>query len=242
MRSLLALCALALCTADLRAADLHPPVGTVVVAKDTGRAMIHTGDGHFREYTNGVAAIPVPKAMPTVRGQCACNESCPCPTTGKSCPAHCDVTGAGTGDGLDEVNAKRAARGLRPFLRDEGLTRAAQACAAFRARAGLFGHTSNDFAFVPPGTSCASAGCAAYPASYGWMSCCTYEGYTHAGAAWVTGADGKRYMHLFVRGGSSASEAIPARAPAYLPASLPQSSCPGGNCPAPQQPRRAFGR
>jgi uncharacterized protein YkwD len=103
------------------------------------------------------------------------------------------------GDGLDEVNAKRAARGLRPFIRDEGLTQAARACASYRAQYSMFGHTSNDFAFVPSGSSASSAGCAAYPASYGWMSCCTYEGYTYGGAAWVTGRDGKRYMHLFVR-------------------------------------------
>jgi hypothetical protein len=107
--------------------------------------------------------------------------------------------GGSTGDGLDEVNAKRAARGLRPYVRDEGLTQAARACAAFRAERGLFGHTTNDFAFVPAGTSASSAGCAAYPVSYGWMSCCVYEGYTLAGAAWVTGRDGRRYMHLFVR-------------------------------------------
>ena len=87
------------------------------------------------------------------------------------------------GDGLDEVNAKRAARGLRPFVRDEGLTQAARACAQFRAANGLFGHTSNDFAFVPAGTSASSAGCAAYPASYGWMSCCVYDNNTYAGAA-----------------------------------------------------------
>src|SRR5262245_27206415 len=46
---------------------------------------------------------------------------------------------AGSGDGLDEVNAQRAARGLRPYVRDEGLTQAAQKCAAFRAERGLFG-------------------------------------------------------------------------------------------------------
>jgi hypothetical protein len=110
-----------------------------------------------------------------------------------------DPAGWSPGDGLDEVNAKRAARGLRPFLRDEGLVQAARAAAAFRAQHRLFGHTSNDFAFVPAGTSASSAGCAAYEAGFGWMSCCTYDNYTYAGAAWVTGADGKRYMHLFVR-------------------------------------------
>jgi hypothetical protein len=109
------------------------------------------------------------------------------------------VAPAGVGDGLDEVNAKRASRGLRPFVRDAALTQAAQACAAQRAQYGMFGHTSNDFGFLPPGATAASTGCAAYPASYGWMSCCTYENYTFAGAAWVTGRDGRRYMHLFVR-------------------------------------------
>ena len=103
------------------------------------------------------------------------------------------------GDGLDEVNAKRAMRGLRPFVRDEGLTQAARACAQYRAAYGMFGHTSNDFAFVPAGSMAGSAGCAAYPAGFGWMSCCTYDNYTYGGAAWVTGSDGRRYMHLFVR-------------------------------------------
>lgn len=109
------------------------------------------------------------------------------------------IASSAVGDGLDEVNAKRATRGLRPFIRDESLTQAARACAGFRAERGLFGHTSNDFAFLPAGAQASSAGCAAYPESYGWMSCCTYENYTYAGAAWVTGRDGRRYMHLFVR-------------------------------------------
>lgn len=102
-------------------------------------------------------------------------------------------------DGLDEVNAQRAARGLRPYLRDEGLMQAARSCAQFRAANGLSGHTSNDFAFVPAGSWASSAGCAACPAAFGWMSCCVYDNYTYAGAAWATGRDGKRYMHLFVR-------------------------------------------
>ncbi|MFO0798012.1 MAG: hypothetical protein U0804_11075 [Gemmataceae bacterium] len=109
------------------------------------------------------------------------------------------ATDSATGDGLDEVNALRAARGLRPFVRDAALTEGARACAAARAARFQFGHTSNDFAFLPPGAAASAAGCAAYPASYGWMSCCVYDGGTYGGAAWVTGADGKRYMQLFVR-------------------------------------------
>ncbi len=73
-----------------------------------------------------------------------------------------------------------------------GLTAGARACAAARAARGQFGHTANDFAFLPPGAHANAAGCAAYPASYGWMSCCVYDGGTFAGAAWVTGGDGKR--------------------------------------------------
>lgn len=102
-------------------------------------------------------------------------------------------------DALDEVNAKRATRGLRPFKRDEGLTQAAYECSKFRAVRRLFEHTSNDFQFVPRGTRAAAAGCAAYADRYGWMSCCMWENYTYAGAAWVRGSDGKRYMHLYVR-------------------------------------------
>jgi hypothetical protein len=105
-------------------------------------------------------------------------------------------------DALAEVNAKRAARGLRPYLHDPLLTQAARACAAFRAQHRLFGHVMTgrgDFGFLPPGARCAATGCAAYPASYGWMSCCVNDSYTYAGAAWVMGVDGKRYMSLFCR-------------------------------------------
>jgi hypothetical protein len=128
------------------------------------------------------------------------------PQAARPAPAESDQAG----DGLDEVNAKRAERGLRPFLRDESLTRAAFGAARFRARHLLFGHTANDFAFLPAGASADSAGCAAYPAGYGWLSCCTYEGYTHAGAAYAVGADGKRYMHLYVRSGGPAVQVAPA--------------------------------
>ena len=112
--------------------------------------------------------------------------------------ASASVTVTSSATALDEVNAKRAARGLRPFAHDPLLTAAAERCAAFRAERRLFGHTQNDFAFLQ-GASAQAAGCAAYSAEYGWLSCCTYDGYTYAGAAYVVGADSKRYMHLFVR-------------------------------------------
>lgn len=105
-------------------------------------------------------------------------------------------------DALDEVNAVREKRGLPKFVRDEGLTQAAEKCADYRASKLIAGHTSNDFSFVPAGSNASAAGCAAWSESMGWGSCCTYESYKHAGAAWAKGRDGRRYMHLFVRGGS----------------------------------------
>lgn len=100
---------------------------------------------------------------------------------------------------LDEVNAARAARGLRPFILDENLTRGAMACAMYRARNRMDGHTPNDFGFLPPGAHASAAGCAAWPVGMGWGSCCTYDNYQFAGAAYCVGPDGRRYMHLFVR-------------------------------------------
>jgi hypothetical protein len=100
---------------------------------------------------------------------------------------------------LAEVNAARSARGLRPFIVDEGLTQAALGAARFRAAYRIAGHTSNDFAYLPTGVQASAAGCAAWEDSWGWGSCCTYDGYAYAGAAWVRGTDNRRYMHLFVR-------------------------------------------
>jgi hypothetical protein len=100
---------------------------------------------------------------------------------------------------LAEVNAARAARGLRPFVEDPDLTTAAQGAAKYRAARLMAGHTANDFAFVPSGSSASAAGCAAWEPSWGWGACCTYEPWAHAGAAWSLGSDGRRYMHLFVR-------------------------------------------
>lgn len=102
-------------------------------------------------------------------------------------------------DALAEVNAARARRGLKPFLPDPNLNLAARRCAMIRAQGLIAGHLSNDFAQLPPGTHASSAGCGALEDSWGWGTCCTYENYTYAGAAWVRGADNKRYMHIFCR-------------------------------------------
>ena len=106
---------------------------------------------------------------------------------------------AGADDALAEVNAERAQRGLRPFLPDPMLNQAARSCAQIRAARRIEGHLPNDFSYLPAGTTASSAGCGAMEPSWGWGTCCTYENYTYAGAAWVMGSDGKRYMHLFVR-------------------------------------------
>jgi hypothetical protein len=100
---------------------------------------------------------------------------------------------------LAEVNAARAARGLRPYVEDANLTVAASAAADYRASYRMAGHTSNDFAFLPAGCFAPAAGCAAWEPSWGWGACCTYDNYTYAGAAYTYGSDGRRYMHLFVR-------------------------------------------
>ncbi len=102
-------------------------------------------------------------------------------------------------DALDQVNKQRAARGLPPYLRDDGLTAGAINVANFRASRLMFHHTSNDFQGLPAGVSAAASGCAAYPKSYGFMACAVYERHRHAGAAWVLGRDGKMYCQIFVR-------------------------------------------
>jgi hypothetical protein len=88
---------------------------------------------------------------------------------------------------------------LKPFIKDPDLTAGAINVADFRAARLIAGHTSNDFAGLPPGCTARAAGCAAWEPSFGWGACCTYDNYTYAGAAWATARDGRRYMHLFVR-------------------------------------------
>lgn len=106
----------------------------------------------------------------------------------------------GSDDALDEVNAERAKRGLRPFINDPLLNKAAQAAARQRAARHIHGHLpESDFSYLPDGGRASSAGCGALEPSWGWGTCCTYDSYTYCGAAWVMGDDGRRYMHVFVR-------------------------------------------
>jgi hypothetical protein len=102
-------------------------------------------------------------------------------------------------DALDEVNAARAARGLPPYVRDQGLATAALGAARWRAARLVEGHTANDFGFLPAGSSARAAGCAAWPQQMGFGSCCMYERWHYAGAAWVIGRNRLRYCHIFVR-------------------------------------------
>lgn len=100
---------------------------------------------------------------------------------------------------LREVNSARAAQGLRPYTFDRGLSQGASRVAHARAANFIEGHTSNDFAYLPRGSYASAGGSGALSPSWGWGTCCTYDNYTRAGASWVRGRDGKRYMQLFVR-------------------------------------------
>jgi hypothetical protein len=74
-------------------------------------------------------------------------------------------------DAIDEVNARRASKGLRPFISDPTLAKAALACARHRAANLIRGHC-NDFSFVPAGYPHGPAGCACWEPGTGWGSCC----------------------------------------------------------------------
>lgn len=131
--------------------------------------------------------------------------SCPpgqCPTASTPQVLMFSTTSDTATDAIDEVNAYRSQRGLRPFLRDDSLVIAARAAATYRAMRRIDGHVSggmSDFRFLPAGANADAAGCAAGKPEMGWGSCCTTDNYQYAGAAWAMGADGRRYMHLFVR-------------------------------------------
>lgn len=100
---------------------------------------------------------------------------------------------------LDEVNALRKAKGLKPYLIDSGLQLGAEKCADYRAAHLIEGHTRNDFRFLPLKVEAEAAGAGAAVPKAGWLSCCVYEDWDYAGAAYKVGKNGKRYMTIFVR-------------------------------------------
>lgn len=142
-------------------------------------------------------------------------------------------------DALQEVNAKRAERGLPPFKHDAKLTQAALACARERASRGIHGHLESDFVHLPVGVSTngVAAGCAALEPSWGWQSCCWDDPqYTTAGAAWVM-SGGLRYMHIFVSGQSPAVQSTPQ---VYQQSTSSTGTCADGSCGTATYSRRGI--
>ncbi len=74
------------------------------------------------------------------------------------------TTAYSANDGLDELNAYRAQRGLKPFVRDANLSAAAGAAADYRAAHLIQGHVNvnikgrnySDYDFLPAGTRACS--------------------------------------------------------------------------------------
>lgn len=117
-------------------------------------------------------------------------------------PVHSQVEPPKTDDPLSQVNARRVAAGLRPYLPCHGLRQAAHSAASYRARYRIREHVmvgAGDFQFLPPGVQAQAAGCAAWPPHLGFGACAMYDQYQYAGAASVMGDDGLMYHHLFVR-------------------------------------------
>lgn len=105
-------------------------------------------------------------------------------------------------DALAEVNEARAKRGLKPYINDPVLNKAALACARYRAERLMDGHCNTprgDFSFLPQDydTNGVVGGCAAWRDGFG--ACALYDNYTFCGAAWVRGKDGLKYCHIFCR-------------------------------------------
>lgn len=150
------------------------------------------------------------------KGQCQCQGGeCKCATcriaVNAQLPSPRFHNKPGTYDVLRELNEQRADRGLEPYIWDADLTWAAAKVSQVRAERLLFEHTANDHSYLPDGVYADAAGCAAYPASYGFMACAMYEPGTHyAGAAYTLGKDNRRYCHLFIRKANVPAVQVPA--------------------------------
>lgn len=137
-------------------------------------------------------------AVDCPNGNCAASV----PATPKPVTAAKSIAPATVGDPLAQVNARRAAAGLRPYVLDPGLQHAATACVQYRARLRIRGHViggMGDFQFVPAGTQASAAGADGPGATAEFATCAMYDGYTAAGAASAQDANGNWYHQLFVR-------------------------------------------
>ena len=147
------------------------------------------------------------------RGGCICDPSnCNCPGCPQGCPdcgscsnGQCVVAQKAVlvvetpSSSLAILNRQRAAIGLFAYIEDPALTRAALACASWRAERRIAGHTSNDFVFLQ-GASSNTSGCACWSNDGTFGACAMYDRkYRYAGAATVVGPDGRAYHQLFVR-------------------------------------------
>lgn len=142
------------------------------------------------------SASVIAPAVDCPNGNCAASV----PATPKSVTAAKPIAPAS--DPLAQVNARRAAAGLRPYVLDPGLQHAATACVQYRARLRIRGHViggMGDFQFVPAGTSASAAGADGAGATAEFATCAMYDGYTAAGAASAQDANGNWYHQLFVR-------------------------------------------
>jgi len=167
------------------------PAKCVIVAKSDGRVLHHCAPGDSADWH-----LPPDASDAAISRWAGVGVSQPAAPFSATADGKTSVSGQ---EALNEVNATRAQRGLRPYAHDPNLSVAALSAAQYRAARRLAGHTPSDFAHLPPGTDATAAGCAAWPPGLGWGACCTYENWTTAGAAIVIGPDGQRYMHLFVR-------------------------------------------
>jgi len=161
-------------------------------------------------------AAPAPVAKPTTGcpdGNCPVRlvsnsvvTNCPCGVACACVNCACDT------NALKEVNAARAARGLSPYLQDDGLTAGAKACAEYRAANRIYSHTNDDMSFLPPGVmqwgppdrngmrqGLVHGGTNDYSTGTpGFKACCMFDNYTHAGA-WTVVKDGRCYHQILVR-------------------------------------------
>lgn len=117
-----------------------------------------------RGYQSAPVVVPVNPAKPMPKAMNCLDGNCPVLTASLTPSA----------DALEEVNAKRRQRGLRPFLRDDGLVAAALNCARVRAANRIRGHTANDFAYLPSGTVAVATGAGALEPSWGFVPSLLY--------------------------------------------------------------------